>query len=66
MAEIIDWQVGNGIEVKTTKEKVWTMKDEQEGPNKVWKWLGWGCSMSEMCLAFPAGMVQVHAVSFGS
>ena len=29
MAEMIDWQVGNGIEVKTTREKVWTMTDEQ-------------------------------------
>ena len=30
MAEMIDWQVGNGIEVQKTREKVWTMKDEQE------------------------------------
>ena len=30
MADTIDWQVGNGIEVQKTKEKVWTMKDEQK------------------------------------
>jgi len=28
MAEMVRWQVGNGIEVKNTREKVWTMKDE--------------------------------------
>jgi len=30
MAEMIEWQVGNGIEVHNTREKVWTRKDEQE------------------------------------
>jgi len=31
IVEMIGWQVGNGIEVKMTREKVWTMKDEKEG-----------------------------------
>jgi len=29
--------VGHGIEMERTKEEVWTRKDEQEGPKKVWK-----------------------------
>jgi len=36
MAEMIDWQVGNGIEVQKTREKVWTMKDEHEGTKGEW------------------------------
>ena len=28
MAEMVDEQVGNGIEMENTKEKVWKMKDE--------------------------------------
>lgn len=28
--EMIDWKVGNGIEVHKTREKVWTMKDEKD------------------------------------
>jgi len=28
IVEMIDWQVVNGIEVKNTRDKVWTMKDE--------------------------------------
>ena len=28
ITEMIDFHVGNGIEVQKTREKVWTMKDE--------------------------------------
>jgi len=49
--------VGHDIEMDMTKEEVWTRKDEQGDPKKVWKWLDWGCSMLEMSLAFPASMV---------
>lgn len=28
MAEMTDWQVGKGIEVHKSKEKVWSMKDK--------------------------------------
>ena len=28
MAEMSDWQVGNGIEVQNTRENMWTMKHE--------------------------------------
>ena len=29
----------HGIEMDTTKEGVWTRKDEQGDPRKAWKWL---------------------------
>lgn len=29
--------VGHDIEMERTKEEAWTWKDEQEGPEKVWK-----------------------------
>ena len=32
MDEIVGWPIGNGIEVQKTREKVWTMKYEQERP----------------------------------
>ena len=52
-----EWLVGHDIEMGRTKEEAWTRKDEQEGPKKVWKWLGWGRSMPEISLASPIGMV---------
>ena len=55
-----------GIEMDTTKEVVWTKKDEQGDPKKAWKWLDWGCNMFEMSLAFLAHKVWVHVASFGS
>ena len=32
--EMNGWLVGHGIEIWSTKEEVWTRKDEQEGPKK--------------------------------
>ena len=31
MAEMVGFHIGNGIEVQKTREKVWTMKNQQEG-----------------------------------
>jgi len=56
-SEMNERLVGHDIEMDRTKEEVWTRKDEQGGPKKVWKWLDWGFSMLEMSLAFLAGMV---------
>ena len=36
----------HGIVEDTTKEGVWTRKDEQGDPKKAWKWLDWGCNRS--------------------
>ena len=47
----------HGIEDDTTKEGVWTRKDEQGDPKKAWKWLDCGCNSSGMSLAFPTGKV---------
>ena len=55
-----------GIEEDTTKEVMWTRKNEQGDPEKAWKWLDWGCNKSGMFLAFPVGKVWVHVASFGS
>ncbi len=56
-SEMNEWLVGHDIEMDRTKREVWTKKDEQEGPKKVYEWLGWGCSMHGMSLASPVGMV---------
>ena len=32
-----EWLVGHDIEMERTKEEVWTRKDDQGGPRKVWK-----------------------------
>ncbi len=56
----------HGIEEDTTKEGVWTRKDEQGDPKKAWKWLDRGRNIFGMYLAFPAGRVWVHVASFGS
>ena len=64
--ETSEQPVEYGIEMDTTKEGVWTRKDEQGDPKKAWKWLDWGCNKSEMSRAFPAGKVWVHVASFGS
>jgi len=55
-----------GIEEDTTKEGLWTRKDEQGDPKKAWEWLDWGCSNSRMSLAFLASKVWVHVASSGS
>jgi len=40
MDKMVSLQVGNGIEVQKTREKVWTMKDEQEGTKGEWMYSG--------------------------
>ncbi len=65
MAEMIDWQVGNGVEVKKTRERVWTMKDEQEETKGEWMHSGWGCNINKNPLACPSSMVKVLGPSFG-
>lgn len=40
MTEMVGWHAGNDIEVKNTREKVWTMKDEQEGTKGGWIYSG--------------------------
>jgi len=56
----------HGIEEDTTKEGVWTRKDEQGDPKKAWKWLDRGRNRSGMSLASSPGRVWVHVASFGS
>ena len=65
-SETNEQQEEPGIEEDTTKEEVWTRKDEQGGPKKAWKWLDWGHNKSRMSLAFPTSKVWVHDASFGS
>jgi len=36
MAKMVDLQIWNDIEVQKTREKVWTMKDEQGGIKGEW------------------------------
>ena len=64
MAEMIDWQLRNGIEVQKTTEKVWSMKDEEEATKGEWMHSGKGCNMNRMPLACLAGMVEAHEASF--
>lgn len=65
MAEMIDWKVGNDIEVKMTKEKVWTMKDKQQDTKGEWMHSGQGCNMNRTPLACHVGMVEDLKDSFG-
>ena len=58
--------VEHDIEMDTTKEGVWTRKDERGDPKNAWKWLDWSYNESRMSLAFPTGKVWVHVASFGS
>jgi len=55
--EMNGWLVGHDIEMCRTKEVVWTSKDEQRDPKKVWRGLGWGYSMPKMSRASLVGMV---------
>ena len=64
MVEMIDLKFGNGIEVKNTREKVWTMKDEQGDPKKVREQICWGYNKLGMSPASLAGKVWAHAASF--
>ena len=64
--EIDELLVEHDIEEDTTKEGVWTRKDEQGDPKKAWKWLDRGCNRFGMSLSFPPGKFWVHVASFGS
>jgi len=59
MVEMTGWQVGKGIEVHKTKEKVGTMKDEQENTKGEGMHSDRDCNRNRMPLACPAGMVEV-------
>ena len=48
-----------------TTEEVWTRKDEQGGPKKVYERIGWGYNNLGMSLTSPAGKVWAHVPSFG-
>jgi len=39
-SEMNEQRVEYGIEMDKTKEEVWTRKDEQGGPKKVYEWIG--------------------------
>jgi len=65
MDEMTYWEVGKGIEVHKTKEKVWTMKDEQENTKGEGMCSDWDCNMNRMPLGYPFGMVEVLDASFG-
>lgn len=65
MVEMVGWHVGNGIEVKMTRKKLWTIKDEKEGTKWEWMHSCSGCNMNKMPLACFAGMVEVLEASFG-
>lgn len=65
MAKTIDWQVGNGIEVHKTREKVQTMKDEQENTKGEGMHFDWDFNMNRIPLACPFGMVEFLEASFG-
>ena len=64
--EMDEQLVEHDIEEDTTKEGVWTRKDEQGNPKRAWKWLDRGYNRSGMSLAFPLGKFWVHVASFGS
>lgn len=65
MAEMIDWQVHNGIKVQNTREKMWTMKDEHEDTKGEWMHYVQGCNMNRIPLACPTSIVEVIKASFG-
>ena len=65
-SEMNELQEEHDIEMDTTKEGMWTRKDEHSGPKKAWKWRDRGRNRSGLSLAFPASEVWVHVASFGS
>jgi len=65
VSETNEEEVEYGMEVDKTTEEVRTRKDEQGGPKKVYKWIGWGYNKLGMSLASPAGKVWAHVASFG-
>jgi len=54
-----------GMGMDKTTEEVWTKKDEQGGPKKVYEWIGWGYNKLGMSLASLTVKVWVHVASFG-
>ena len=64
MAEMVDQQVGEDTEVNKAKEKVWTMKDEQDSTKGAQVHFDWDVNRKRMHLACPIGMDEVLKVSF--
>lgn len=65
VSEMNEKWVEYGMEMDKTTEEVWTGKDEQGGPKKVYERIGWGYNKLGMSLASPAGKVWAHVPSFG-
>ena len=56
MVEMTGWLAGSDTKMQRTKEGVYTRKDEQGVPKKVWLWFDLGCNMHGMTLACSTSM----------
>lgn len=65
MAKMIDWKVGNDVEVQNTKEKVSTMKGNQEDTKGEGMPSSQGCNINRTPLTCLDCKIEVLEASFG-
>ena len=64
MAEMVDWQVGEDIEVDNANKAVWTMMDEWKSTKLERVQSGWDGNKNKIHLACPTVMAEVLEVAF--